>query len=486
MTARRSFYLAAIDSYLEAIVTLLSTVILARLLTPGEIGTFSIAASVTGVAHALREMGVGNYLVQEKELTTARIRAAFTVSILGAWTLGAAVLTASPWVTGFYQNPELMPVLVVLALNFFLLPFGLITLAYLRRSMLFGRSLIINASGSAARLAVSISLALSGFGALSLALGTSAGLIVTVLLAILLRPKSLPWLPGVRELRRVLEFGLTLTGASLVGSANDSAPDLIIGKVLGAADTGIFNKALGLTTMINNIILQPLWKFMMPYFAQKNRDGEDVSIIYLNTVSIVTGLMWPALITAAIAAEPIVRLLLGPQWLDAIPLSRILCLAAGFGAAFASFGSLLIASSRADLYLRVATVGSGVRVGFLLVAVWFGLEAVAWSFVVSAIVSGAYSAFLLRRDMAISTRDLLIACKKSAWITATVAPFALAAAWLSAVFELSSLLSLPVIVTVVATAWMATARRIHPQAAQEAFHLLDLVRGHLRFRRSPS
>lgn len=484
MTARRNFYLAAAESYLAVVIGLLSTVVLARVLTPAEIGTFSVAASFTALAHAFRELGVGNYLVQEKELTDTRIRAAFTVSLLAAWPVGAALALASPWVARFYENPELTPILLVLAANFFLLPFGSVTLAYLRRSMLFGRGLVINVSGSVFRVAASIALALSGMGALSLALGASAGLLATVVLATLLRPRGLPWMPGLRELPRVLKFGLTLTGGSLAGSANEAAPDLIIGKVLGVADTGMFNKALGLATMLNNIVMQPLWKFMMPYFSQKSRSGEDVKPIYLRIVSVVTGFSWSALLVAAIAADPIVRLLLGSQWLDAIPIARILCLSVAIGAAFSPFTSFLIARSRVDLYLRCAVLAFVFRVGFLLATVSFGLQAVAWGFVASALANGAYAAYVLRGQMSVGVRALVHACRRSALLVAAIAPFSAATMWLADEFGLLPVFSLPAVAFVSAACWFAFVSRIHPAAATEVFQVTRRVTERFRFSRT--
>jgi len=479
---RRNFYFAAAESYIEVVIGLVSTVVLARILTPAEIGTFSVAASFVGLAHAFRELGVGHYLIQEKDLTHERIRAAFAVSLLAAWPVGSALLLASPYLGRFYSNPDLTPILVVLAANFFLLPFGSVTLALLRRSMLFGRGLIINISGSIFRVAASISLALAGLGALSLALGATAGLIVTIILAAAFHPRGLPWLPGTRQIRHVLKFGLTVTGGSLAASANESAPDLVLGKVLGAFETGIFNKALGLATMINNIIMQPLWKFVMPYFSQKIRSGEDIRPAYLSIVSLVTGFMWPALLTAAIAADPIVRTLLGEQWVEAIPAARILCLAMAIRAAFAPLTSLLISQSRADLYLRVAMVGFFFRCSFLLGTVWFGLSAVAWGFLGAAFANGAYDAQLLRRNMSIGLRDVLYACKNSFVLSLVVVPFSAVATLMAAGW--APPISLLAVALASVGSWLSAISSIHPMVADEVFHSISRLTGRRRVSRS--
>ena len=89
---------------------------------------------LAGLAQSVRDFGVGQYVIQERELSAGKLRAAFGVSLLVAWLLAAAVLLMASPLSLFYRQPLLRDVLQILALNFALIPFSSVTLPYLRRS----------------------------------------------------------------------------------------------------------------------------------------------------------------------------------------------------------------------------------------------------------------------------------------------------------------------------------------------------------------
>jgi O-antigen/teichoic acid export membrane protein len=274
-----------------------------------------------------------------------------------------------------------------------------------------------------------------------------------------------------------------VSGGSVAASLNESSPDLIIGKVLGATETGLFNKALGLTTMVKNLVMLPLWKVLLPYFSERSRSGENIASVYLRVVSLVTGFIWPALLVAGIAADPIVRLLLGEQWLGAIPLARILCIASAIAAVSSPLSSLLVGRSRADLYLRTAVVACLLRVAFLTATAPFAIEAVAWGFVVSSLAYVGYGAHILRRYMEIGTRQLLKSAQRSAMLTAAMVPFSVGAIWISAQLALSPINTLLTVSIASAACWLLTVSRIHPDAATEMRRIVNKLAPLMRFRR---
>ncbi|MFQ5784611.1 MAG: oligosaccharide flippase family protein [Alphaproteobacteria bacterium] len=82
MSVRKSLVFSFVESYGRLLLNFAPAVILARLLTPAEIGIFSLSVAFIGLAHMLREFGVMNFLVQEKDLTEDKMRTAFTVAFL--------------------------------------------------------------------------------------------------------------------------------------------------------------------------------------------------------------------------------------------------------------------------------------------------------------------------------------------------------------------------------------------------------------------
>src|SRR5690606_10833565 len=112
---------------------IVASMALARLLTPAQIGVFSVAMALLSLIATIRDMGAGQYLVREKDLTPDRIRAVWTVQLgLGTF-LGLIVLAGSGPMAAFYGDPVLRDVMLLLALNYFINPIGSVTYASLMR-----------------------------------------------------------------------------------------------------------------------------------------------------------------------------------------------------------------------------------------------------------------------------------------------------------------------------------------------------------------
>ena len=117
-SVRKSLALSFASKYSDLVITTVTVLVLARLLTPEEIGIYSVGAAVVAMAHVVRDFGVGNYLIQEKELTQDRIRTAFAVTLIIGWTMAAVLFAASGPVSRLYAEPGLAHVMKVLSLTF--------------------------------------------------------------------------------------------------------------------------------------------------------------------------------------------------------------------------------------------------------------------------------------------------------------------------------------------------------------------------------
>lgn len=241
-TARWSLAISFAEKYTLLLLNTAGTMILARLLTPAEVGVYSVGAVLVSLAQVLRDFGVGPYVIQEPDLSAGKLRAALGTSILVAWLIGLMVLLASWPAAGFYHEPRLSTVLQLLSINFLLIPFSSVTLPYLRRQMRFRAIYAINATQCAAQLLCSVAMAMRGYGYLSLVCGALAGTAAALLASLFCRPRGMPWLPGRRGIRTILRFGSISTAGTLIDEAGVAAPDLIIGKMMGVAEVGIFGK----------------------------------------------------------------------------------------------------------------------------------------------------------------------------------------------------------------------------------------------------
>jgi O-antigen/teichoic acid export membrane protein len=168
---RKSLAFSYLDRYASLALAIVSSMIIARLLTPQDIGLFSVTMVLLSFLAAIRDLGVGGYLVQERELTVDRVRAVWAVQLSLGMFLGLVVLLASGPVASFYGEPKMQLILYVMAANYALNPFGSLTYAWQIREMKFDLLALIRFSSTIVGSVISVYLAWIGMGPVSLALG---------------------------------------------------------------------------------------------------------------------------------------------------------------------------------------------------------------------------------------------------------------------------------------------------------------------------
>jgi len=411
---RRSLALSFGERYLLLALALGGSMVLGRLLTPAEVGVYSVAAVLAGLAQVLRDFGVGQYLMQEKELTPAKLRAALCVSVGSAWTLGLLVLLAAAPLAHFYSTPGLRPLLHLLALNFLMVPFTAIAVAMLRRQMRFAAILAINAAGALAQVACSIWLAWQGWGSLSLACGAVAASAAALLASIPLRPAGLPWLPHWRGAGRVLRFGGYAAGGGLIDEAGVAAPDLIVGKLIGMAGAGIYGKAQSVINIFNQAITSAVSPVAYALYASQARAGQDARQAYLKTISCMTALAWPFFAWLGLMALPLVRLLYGDQWDAAVPLIQVMCGASALSSMFSMARYLFLAGGHVQAQARLDAMSVPVRIAAVLLAASLGLDYVAWGVLAGALARSWFTWRCLARLGGLPLRPQCAAVARSA------------------------------------------------------------------------
>ena len=421
MSIRRSLAFSFLEKYASTAINLASTLVLARLLSPAEIGVFSVGAAVVGIMHSLRDFGVTNYLIQEREVDREKLRTAFTVTLGLSWLFALVLLAGADWAAGFYREEGVRQIVWVMAANFVLIPFGSPILALMRRELQFARLGAIQLSATAVNAGVSILLAATGHGFMSLAWASLAGVAVTSGLAFACRPHAFLLKPGLREWRSILAFGSYASANALVGDLRLTAPDLIMGRMLGFEAVGLFSRAIGLISIFNKIIFEGLQPVLLPALSEKVRRGEDLREIYLRAMEYVSALYWPFLAFLALMADPIIEVLLGHQWAAAAPLVRILCIGAAISfPAFLTQSLLMSMGGIRDTFILNAVL-LPLSVSVFVLGSLHSLEMVAILTVPVSLIGILIVVRFVGRFISVSVFDTLHATRKSAVVTLVAA-----------------------------------------------------------------
>ena len=387
MSTRKALFFSFLDRYASLAISVVTSMVVARLLTPAEIGIFSVTMVLLTFVATFRDMGVGQYLVQEKELTTERIRAVWAVQLGLGLGLACLVLLASYPVALLYKEARMRDIMLVVALNYAINPFGSLTYAWLMREMRFESVAIMRFSAALSGALVSTWLAWQGYGPISLAYGSLASTAVNALLAIYFRPKSFPWLPGVAEIRRVLLFGSKLTATSLVNVISGGAPELLLGKLQDLTAAGLYSRSVGLVNMFHRLFADAVGVVCLPWFAQQVRQQASLVDPYLKATAYVTALGWSFCIAVVCLAHPIIRAMYGDQWDQAVDLARLLAVAMAFSASISLCGTVLLSSGGVDTIAKATTLSAIQSVLFAAIGAWHGLTALGIAMVVASALS---------------------------------------------------------------------------------------------------
>ena len=419
-STRRSFSILLLSGNFIALAQFLTSLIMARLLTPYDYGVFSVTAVLVGILQIFREMGANSFLIQSKLLNDQQIRAALGVTCLMSWSIAGLLMMSRTWISDYYHESGVAEVVGILSLNFLVVPFGSNTLALLRREMRFTLVARIDIAANIVGLSTSLALAAQGFGYVSLAWGASAIVITSSLMSIPCRAAGLPRWPSFRGVGEIFRFGLPLVGTGLASTAYMGLFELIISRTLGMQSAAMFSRAIGVPRLLSNLILPSVGNLAFPFFSRQHRERNDPKPYYLNGVSYLTGIMWPLFAMAGYLGEPLVITLYGKQWLDAIPMIGWLCAANAIGVSFALFPAYINAIGEQRINFRISCWSLLLRAGFILYLQGFGLTYVAMGVVVENILMAMTYLVFLRRKLRVSVFDYLQAIASSVLLTTLV------------------------------------------------------------------
>ena len=295
------------------------SLVLARLLLPDDIGIFSMTVVIVNVAHMFRDFGIATYVQREPDLTRDKLRSAMGMMLLTSWTIALVLFLISDWLGNWFGVPAMTPVMRVLALGFVLIPFGAITQSMLIRELRADRQALIVAAGTLSYCISCVTLALLGFGTMSLAWANLINILTCVLVCIPLRPAGMPWIPSLRHWRDIARFGLGALATGCVTEVNDAIPDLLLGKLGSPHQTGLLSRASSTAAMFHRIAGSTVTYGAVSYLSQTHHRGESLVPTLSQATVLLTGIGWPAFALTAVFGADMVLALYGPVWLDCVP-----------------------------------------------------------------------------------------------------------------------------------------------------------------------
>ncbi|WP_020408722.1 lipopolysaccharide biosynthesis protein [Hahella ganghwensis] len=465
------------SKYINRVVNLASVVIIARLLTPDELGLFAIASAIALIASELKSFGVGGYLIREEEIDVDKVKRALGLSVLISWGAGFALVAASWSIESFYDKDDIALLIQILSLSFFLSPHIGVAKSLMARDFHFKHRFIAETSSQIAQFGAAVLFILLGYSYYSLAYSTATGFIVELIAVVILKPKLFVFTPKFQGLKSIAKFGVFVTFSNLFNKIAANVPDLIIGKLGTTSEVAYFSRGIGFLSFLKMTINSGVRPVVTPYLADKKREGGNVEEAYLNAIKMLSAILIPVLLVSGYASEPVIVLFFGDQWLQSAPLVSILCIWAALREMHTISPSLFITTGH-ERQLFYRDLG---YLLFIIAVVYFtyeyGLEGIAWGMVFTGFVDFLVICTMLQVLVNISLKKQFLAFLPNLILAGICVFWAfLVDQWID-FKETSVFLSMPILGVTTGIVWLATLILMkHPLASELQYMARKLLK----------
>jgi len=347
------------------------TAILARLLFPKDFGLVGMAAIFSGLVGTVNDLGLSSAIIQRKELDNSHLSTSFWASlVMGIIIFGIAFVVA-PFAANFFEKEIVAPIIIVSSIGFIIGPFGVVHRSLLSKELKFKKIAIIEISATIISGITAISMAFLGFGVWSLVFnGLAANMTKVILLWILCQ-----WHPSIQfskeRFKELFSFGANVTGHRIANYIGANIDYFFIGKFLGDSALGLYTLGYSLATYPQRRLSSIVTKVAFPAFSKIQDDNERIRRNYLKSITYISLVVFPLLISMIILAPYFIKVIYGNKWIPMIIPLQILCVA-GFNYAIGTTtGSIFFSKNRPDIAFKMTL---GLRVGLLGTLVFIAIN----------------------------------------------------------------------------------------------------------------
>lgn len=396
------------------LITLGSTMVLARLLTPQDYGMIAMVATFTGFASIFGDLGLSTATIQRPEINQKQVSNLFWINVVLGIAITILITMFSPVAAWFYKTPQLLWVTAALSLNFLVTGLAIQHKALLTRQMKFWPIAKIEIGSTLAGITVAMYMAMQGYQYWALvcnSLVASASRVAGFWIVSDWRPSLPQRKSGVRSL---LRFGTDIAGFNIINYFSRNFDNILIGIYWGAVALGLYSKAYQLLMMPISILREPLSRVAMPSLSRLQYQPDQYRSFYIKFISILAFCSMPMVVYMFVCSDNIIRLILGAQWLEASEIFKILSVAGFIQPVATSRGMVLLSIGQSRKCFRWGGINGVATVLSFIIGLPWGGEGVAIAYTISNYLILYPSLLYVFKDTPIRVIDFFLAISKPA------------------------------------------------------------------------
>jgi O-antigen/teichoic acid export membrane protein len=363
----------------DLVVRLISTFLLARLLSPTDFGLVAMVVSLTAIAEQFSELGLSTATVQCRELSHQQVTNLFWINVGAGCLFSLAISGLAPAVASFYAAPELIAMTLLISTTFIWSGLTVQHQALLSRQLKQSHMAFVRVTASFLSLVLAVLLAAYHFGVWALAWReVSRAFFVAAGMWL-----CCPWLPGWPRsgvgTRSLLRYGSHLTLGQLVTACVGQLDRLIIGRFFGAGPLGLYRQAQQLILAPIEQIRMPLISVASPSLSILQTDAERYCRYYQRIVLVIGLVTMPTGVFIAIYAHEITHVLLGQKWIAATVFLRIFGLITAVKPCLDTTALVMVTTGLSKRLLKLSVAYNALLAACMLAGTYWGVNGVALS-----------------------------------------------------------------------------------------------------------
>lgn len=349
--AINSFIWKFLERFCAKIVSLIVSIILARLLFPEDYSVISIVFIFIEFADVFINGGLNMSLIHKKDSDEEDYSTVLITNVGIATIFYIALFFCAPLIANIYDNQLLIPLLRVMGLLFYINAFKSVICAYVSNNLDFKKFFFATIVGTVISGIIGIVLAMQGFGAWALVAQQLSNSFIDTILLFFTNKLRIKFVYSFTKLKGHFRFGWKLFISSLISTAFIESRPLIVGIKFTPTDLAFYNKGHTYPSIINSTIGSTLSGVMFPTLSKLNKNVNAVLAATRRFVKTATFIIFPTMLGFAVVSHNLVELLLTSKWLDIVPYMQIFCFTYMFNLIQVGGGQSINAMGRTDVTL---------------------------------------------------------------------------------------------------------------------------------------
>lgn len=365
---------------LKFVITIAATSVMARLLSPADYGLVGMVVFFTGFIAIFKDLGLSVATIQKSELSSDQVSTLFWVNVVVSVVLTGLTVILAPFISWFYGDPRLLAVTVITGLGFVLGGLTVQHEALLRRQMRFLSVALIVLLSIIVGYFVGIYMAWRGFRYWALVYSQLA-VLMTNAVGVWMVCRWRPSLPKRgSDVRSMIAFGRNFTGFSVINYFSRNLDSLLLGKVWGATQLGLYNRAYQLMTLPIDQVNEPITSVAIPALSRMKDDERRYRLAYLRMLEKIAMFTMPSVAFMMATSDWIVQVVLGPQWSATSRIFLLLGITGLFQPIANTTGWLFLTQGRSRDMLTWGFISGPITVASILLGLPWGAVGVAASY----------------------------------------------------------------------------------------------------------